>query len=232
MKRLLYILKEALSGEEKEYTAGSIDRAIVLLAIPMVLEMAMESLFALVDVFFVSRLGISAVATIALTEVVLAIIESVALGIAMAATAMIARRIGEGDKDHASEAAVQTIFLGLIFTAISGFICFMTADRILYIMGASESIVIQGTWYTRIILGFNFALVFLFIFNAIFRGAGDAAIAMRALWIANGINIVLDPMLIFGIGPFPEMGVTGAAVATCIGRCTGVLLVNCTNATS
>ncbi len=223
MKRLLHILREALSGSEKEYTSGSIDKAIILLSIPMVLEMAMESLFALVDIFFVSKIGTMAVATVALTEVVLMIIESVALGIAMAATAMIARRIGEGDKDKASDAAMQTIFLGLIISVGTGVLCFFTAERILLVMGASPELVTSGVWYTRLILGFNIVLFFLFLLNAIFRGAGDAAIAMRTLWIANGINIILDPCLIFGWGPFPEMGVVGAAIATTIGRGTGII---------
>ncbi|NND15222.1 MAG: MATE family efflux transporter [Eudoraea sp.] len=222
MKKFLELFLQAIRGEEKDFTKGSINRAIVLLAVPMVLEMAMEALFALVDVFFVSQIGTEAVATIGLTEVVLFIIESVALGVSMAATAMIARRIGEKDKEGASIAAVQTIVIGIVFSFTFGLITFFNADHILRIMGGSPELVAQGSPYTRIILGFNCTLFFIFLLNAIFRGAGDAAIAMRTLILSNSINIVLDPCLIFGIGPFPELGLTGAAIATTIGRGTGV----------
>ncbi|MDX1476658.1 MAG: MATE family efflux transporter [Saprospiraceae bacterium] len=223
MGKVIRLLLLAISGKEKEFTTGGINRAIVLLAVPMILEMVMESLFALVDVFFVSKVGTEAVATVGLTEVVLMIIQSVALGIAMAATAMIARRIGEKDEDGAAVAAIQTLILGLVISVAVGVLCFIYAEDILRLMGGSPELVAQGTTYTRIILGFNGILFFLFLLNAIFRGAGDAAIAMRTLWLANGINIVLDPCLIFGLGPFPELGLTGAAIATTIGRGTGVL---------
>ena len=222
MTKFFKLIWLAISGKEKEFTTGSIDRAIILLSVPMILEMVMEALFALVDIIFVSRIGTEAIATVGLTEVVLMTIESVALGIAMAATAMISRRIGEKDKEGASVAAVQTIILSLFITIGFGLVCWFSAEHILRLMGGSESLVSQGFWYTRIILGFNCMLFFIFIFNAIFRGAGDAAIAMRTLWLANGLNIILDPCLIFGLGPFPELGLMGAAVATTIGRSVGV----------
>jgi len=189
----------------------------------MILEMVMESLFALIDIIFVSRISIEAVATVGLTEVVLMIIESLALGIAMAATAMVSRRIGEKDVEGANVAAIQTLLLGLVISVTLGIIAFIGAEQILHLMGGSKELISQGKWYTKLILGFNGGLFFIFLFNAIFRGAGDAAIAMRTLIIANGLNIILDPCFIFGLGPFPEMGVTGAAVATTIGRGVGVM---------
>lgn len=223
MKNFFNLLFKAIRGEEEDFTTGPIKRSIFLLAVPMILEMVMESLFALVDVFFVSRVGTEAVATVGLTEVVLMTIESIALGIAMAATAMVSRRIGEKNKKGAREAAVQTIFLGLMISIPIGIAFWFGAEKVLELMGGSPHLIEEGATYTRLILGFNGLLFFLFILNAIFRGAGDASIAMRVLWLANGINIVLDPCLILGLGPFPELGVTGAAVATCIGRGTGVL---------
>lgn len=217
------LLWQAVTGKEEDFTTGSINRAIVLLAVPMILEMVMESLFALIDIIFVSRVGTEAVATVGLTEVVLMIIESMALGIAMAATAMVSRRIGEKNPEGANVAAVQTLILGLLVTIPIGIGTWIFADDILRAMGGSESLISEGIWYTRIILGLNGVLFYLFLFNAIFRGAGNAAIAMRTLILANGLNIILDPCFIFGLGPFPELGVTGAAVATTIGRGTGVL---------
>ena len=189
----------------------------------MILEMVMEALFALMDIVFVSRVSTQAVATVGLTEVVLMVIESLALGIAMAATAMVSRRIGEKNVEGACKAATQTIFLGLIISIPLGIAAFVGAGHILRLMGGSESLIEEGIWYTRLILGFNGILFFLFILNAIFRGAGNAAIAMRTLILANGLNIILDPCFIFGLGPFPEMGGTGAAVATSIGRGAGVV---------
>ena len=220
--RLLRLFKEAVRGEERDYTSGSIDKAIILLSIPMVLEMLMEGLFAIVDIFFVSKLGKEATATIGLTEVVMTQVIAVALGLSMATTAMVARRIGEKDEEGASFAAMQAIFIGAIVCVIAAIVFFFSSGEILRFMGGSEKLVATGTGYARVLLTGSSSLFFLFLLNAIFRGAGDAAIAMRTLWIANGVNILLDPMLIFGWGPFPEMGVTGAAVATTIGRSIGV----------
>ena len=216
------LFRQAINGSEKEFTSGSIDRAIFLLSVPMVLEMLMEGLFALVDIFFVSKLGKEATATIGLTEVVITQVVALALGLSMATTAMVARRIGEKDREGANIAAMQAIFIGIIVCAIIAVVFFFTSDDILRFMGGSEDLIRIGNGYTRILLTGSSTLFFLFLLNAIFRGAGDAAIAMRTLWIANGVNIVLDPLLIFGIGPFPELGVAGAAVATTIGRGIGV----------
>ena len=222
MQRILRILKSALKGEEKDFTTGSINRALVLLAIPMILEMLMESLFAVVDAFFVSRIGTNAVATIGLTESVITIVYSMAIGLSMAATAMVARRIGEKDPEGAAKAAAQAINLSVAVAIILGILGAVFAPNILRWMGADESVVAEGVTYTRIMLGGNVVIILLFLLNGVFRGAGDASLAMRSLTIANLINIVLDPLLIFGVGPFPELGVTGAAVATTIGRGIGV----------
>jgi putative MATE family efflux protein len=219
----IHLFRLAISGSEKEFTSGSIDRAIFLLSIPMVLEMLMEGLFAIVDIFFVSKLGKEATATIGLTEVVLTQVIALALGLSMATTAMVARRIGEKDKEDASIAAFQAILIGLITCAVIATVFFFTASDILRFMGGSQELIAKGNGYTRIMLTGSASVFFLFLNNAIFRGAGDAAIAMRTLWIANGINILLDPLLIFGIGPFPELGVMGAAVATTTGRGIGVV---------
>ena len=183
----------------------------------------MESVFAIVDIFFVASLGTNAVATVGLTEAVITLLYAIAIGLAMGATAMVSRRIGEKDAEKASEAAGQVIWIGVFVSVIVGAIGIIFARDILLLMGASESVVASGVNYTRLMFGGCFSIVFLFLINAIFRGAGDATIAMRALWLANGINIVLDPCFIFGWGPFPELGVTGAAVATNIGRTIGVL---------
>ena len=217
------LIRSALDGTEKSYTTGSINRAIVLLAIPMVLEMAMESLFAVVDVFFVAKVGVDAVATVGLTESVISIVYSLAMGLGMAATAMVARRVGEGNDDAASWSAVQAIYLGVIVSVSLGVLGWFLAEDILLAMGASEEVIETGVGYTRILLGGNIVITLLFLLNGIFRGAGDAALAMRSLWIANILNIILDPLFIFGWGPFPEMGVKGAAVATTIGRGVGVI---------
>ncbi|HMR44924.1 MAG TPA: MATE family efflux transporter, partial [Saprospiraceae bacterium] len=223
MRRIFRILKEALTGEEKNYTSGSIDRAIILLSIPMVLEMAGESIFAVVDAFFVSKIGPDAVATVGITETMLTLVYSLAIGVSAAATAMIARRVGEGDPQAASRAAAQTILLGTSISILLGIFGWIYAPEILRFMGGSEELIENGVGFTRIMFGTNIAIVLLFLLNAIFRGAGDASIAMQSLWIANAINIVLDPCLIFGLGPFPEMGIQGAAVATSIGRGAGVV---------
>ena len=216
-------IKEALRGSHQDYTTGSLNRSILLLAIPMVLEMVLESLFAVVDVFWVSRLGANAIATVGLTESVLTLVFAVGMGLGMSTTAMVARRIGEKDSDGAAIAAVQAIFLGLIASAILGIPFFFLAPRLLAAMGASPAIIATGTGYTRIALGGSGVVLMLFLNNAIFRGTGDAAVAMRLLWVSNILNLILDPCLIFGLGPFPRMGVTGAALATFTGRGIGVL---------
>ncbi|MBK6902588.1 MAG: MATE family efflux transporter [Saprospirales bacterium] len=217
------LIRSSLDGKEKSYTTGSINRAIVLLAIPMVLEMAMESLFAVVDVFFVAQISVDAVATVGLTESVITIIYSMAMGLSMAATAMVARRVGERKPDAAAWAAIQAIYIGLALSVALGIVGWIFAEDILRGMGASDQVVETGLGYTKVMLGGNIVITLLFLLNGIFRGAGDAAIAMRSLWIANAVNIVLDPLLIFGVGPFPELGVMGAAVATTIGRGVGVV---------
>ena len=216
-------VREALRGSHQDYTTGSLNRSILLLAIPMVLEMVLESLFAVVDVFWVSRLGADAIATVGLTESVLTLVFSVGMGLGMSTTAMVARRIGEKDADGAAVSAVQAVFLGLLASIVMGIPFFLLAPQLLRVMGASPSIVASGANYTRIALGGSGVVVLLFLNNAILRGAGDAAIAMRLLWVSNILNLILDPCLIFGIGPFPKLGVTGAALATFSGRGIGVL---------
>ena len=216
------MLKEALFGTHHDFTEGSLNTAIILLSIPMILEMVMESLFGIVDVFFVSRLGASAVATVGYTESLLTIVFGVAIGLSMATTAFVARRFGEKDPAGAAEAAVQSIAAGLILSAVFGAIGIFQAPALLRLMGA-EPAVIANVQYTRLMLGGSAVIFLLFLINAIFRGAGDASLAMRTLWLANAINIVLDPCLINGWGPFPHLGVFGAAVATTTGRGIGVL---------
>jgi MATE family, multidrug efflux pump len=216
-------IREAIRGSHQDFTTGSLNRAILLLAIPMVLEMVLESLFAVVDVFWVGRLGADAVATVGLTESLLSLVFAVGLGLSLSTTAMVARRIGEKDPTGAAVAGVQAIAIGLVFSAAVGIPCFFFAPQLLRLMGASPQIVAVGSGYTRIALGGSGAILMLFLNNAIFRGAGDAAIAMRLLWVSNIINLILDPCLIFGWGPFPKLGVTGAALATLTGRSIGVL---------
>jgi len=216
-------LRSAVSGAEHDYTSGSVGRALFLLAIPMVLEMGMESVFVLVDIFFVSRLGSAAVAAVGLTEAVLTLLYALAIGLSLGATALIARRIGEGDREAACATAGQVVWVGLGFSLVIGVAGVVYAADLLRLMGAEEAVVALGPGYTATMLGGSVTILMIFLLNAVFRGAGNAVIAMRALWIANGINIVLDPCLIFGLGPFPELGVTGAAVATNIGRGVGVL---------
>ena len=216
-------IREAIRGSHQDFTTGSLNRAILLLAIPMVLEMVLESLFAVVDVFWVGRLGADAVATVGLTESLLSLVFAVGLGLSLSTTAMVARRIGEKDPEGAAVAGAQAIFLGLGVSAIIGIPCWFYGGDLLRLMGASPAIVATGSGYARIALGGSGVVLLLFLNNAIFRGAGDAAVAMRLLWVSNIINLILDPCFIFGIGPFPKLGVTGAAVATFTGRSIGVL---------
>ena len=216
-------IREAIRGSQQDFTEGSLRRAIVLLAIPMVLEMVMESLFAVVDTFWVAHLGANAMATVGLTESVLMLVYCGAMGLSMSATAMVARRIGEKDSKGAAVAAVQAILVGVVASigvAIGGS---AIAPKLLGIMGASPDVIAIGRHYAAIMMGSTMAIVLLFLNNGIFRGAGDAAIAMRVLWLSNFINLLLDPCFIFGLGPFPEFGLAGAAVSTTIGRSIGVV---------
>jgi putative MATE family efflux protein len=218
------LFKQAVKGEAQDYTSLSIDKAIFMLSIPMILEMIMESLFAVVDVYWVSRLKDNdAVATIGLTESVLTLVYSVAIGISMGATAMVARRVGEKDIKAATVAAAQAIYIGLGLSLMISIAGIFFAEDVLRLMGASESLISNNSGYTRWMLTGNITIMMLFLINAVFRGAGDASLAMRSLWLANILNILLGPFFIFGIGPFPALGVEGAAIATTIGRGSGVL---------
>jgi len=216
-------VREALRGSHQDFTTGNLNRAILLLAIPMVMEMVLESLFAVVDVFWVGRLGADAIATVGLTESLLSLVMAIGFGLSLSTTAMVARRIGEKDPAGAAVAGVQAIAIGLAISALVGIPCLFYGPDLLRLMGASPQVVVVGSGYARIALGGSAAIMMLFLNNAIFRGAGDAAIAMRLLWVSNIINLVLDPCLIFGWGPFPKLGVTGAALATFTGRSIGVL---------
>ena len=216
-------LKEAVRGSHQDYTEAPIGRAVVLLAVPMVLEMLMESVFAVVDIFFVGRLGASAVATVGLTESLMVIVYALAIGVSIGAAATVARRIGEKDPERAALAAVQAIILGVVAAVVIGAVGVAFGPQLLALMGADADVLQIGSTFPRVMVGGSGTVLLLFLINAVFRGAGDAAIAMRVLWFANIINIALGPCLIFGLGPFTELGVTGAAVGTTIGRGCGVV---------
>lgn len=216
-------LREALSDNDVDLTRGPVGRALGLLAIPMMLEMAMESVFAVADIIFVSRIGTDAVAAVGITEALVTVLYAIAIGLGMGVTAMVSRRIGARDADGAARTTGQAIWIGAAVSVATGLCGALFAEDLLTLMGASSSVIETGAGYTTIMLGGSITIVYLFLLNAAFRGAGDAAVALRSLWLANGINIVLDPCLIFGLGPFPELGVTGAAVATTIGRSAGVI---------
>ncbi|MCB0474453.1 MAG: MATE family efflux transporter [Flavobacteriaceae bacterium] len=223
VKRFFHYLKIAIKGEDQEFTSGSIRKAIFMLSIPMILEMVMESVFALVDIFYVSRVSVNAVATIGLTESVVTLVYAISIGLSMAATAVVARRIGEKDRKGANETAVQVLFLGITVALMISIIGILYPKEILSLMGAEPDLIAEGYGYTKVLLGGNITIMLLFLINAVFRGAGNASIAMWTLVLSNGLNIILDPIFIFGLGPIPKFGVEGAAIATTIGRGTAVL---------
>ena len=224
IKRFLRLFRQALAGEHQEYTSGSIRKAIFMLSVPMVMEMMMESIFFLVDAYFVSSLGANAIATVGLTESVLTLVYAIAIGLSMGVTAIVARRVGERDLPGAGKTAVQAIFLGVIVAAMISAIGIIFPKEILSLMGGSPELIEEGYGYTQILLGGNITIMLLFLINAIFRGAGDASVAMRVLIISNLLNIMLDPLFIFGWGPVPGFGVKGAAIATTIGRGSAVVI--------
>lgn len=223
LKKLFFYFKQSLSSKEQDFTSGSIRKAIFMLSIPMILEMLMESIFALVDIIFVSQVSVNAVATIGLTESVITLVYAVAIGLSMAATAVVARRVGEKDIVGANQAAVQVIILGILVAIIIGIIGVVYPKEILALMGAEPDLIAEGYGYTQILMGGSITIMLLFLINAIFRGAGNASIAMWTLVLSNGLNIILDPIFIFGLGPIPAYGVEGAAIATTIGRGTAVV---------
>lgn len=223
LQRSTAFIRKALRDNDEDFTTGPIGRALGLLAIPMMLEMAMESVFAVVDIAFVSRLGTDAIAVVGITEALITVLYGIAIGLGIGLTAMVSRCIGSNDRLGAAEVTGQAIWIGALLAIVIGVAGASYARELLAIMGASDSVIEQGKGFTAVLLGGSVTIIYLFLLNAAFRGAGDATVALRSLWLANGINIVLDPCLIFGIGPFPEMGVTGAAVATTIGRGTGVI---------
>jgi putative MATE family efflux protein len=220
---LLSTLREAIRGSRQDFTTGPIGRALVLLAVPMVLETLLESLFAVVDIFFVAHLGADAIATVGITEAMMAIVYAVSMGLGVGATAIVARRTGEKDPEAAAHSAAQAIWLGVLVSLPISVLGIAFAPQLLGLLGASPAIQASGAAFTRVELGANAVVLLLFLINAVFRGAGDAAIAMRSLWIASACNMILGPLFIFGVGPFPRLGVTGAAVGTTIGRSIGVL---------
>ena len=217
------LFKDAVLGRQQDFTTGSIRKAIFLLAIPMILEMLMESIFALVDIIYVSRVSVNAVATVGLTESVLTLVYAVAIGLSMAATALVARRTGEKDSEGANQTAVQVIFLGVFISILISIVGIVYPREILALMGGEPDLIAEGYGYTRVLLGGNITVMLLFLINAVFRGAGNASIAMWTLILSNGLNIILDPIFIFGLGPIPAYGVEGAAIATTIGRGTAVI---------
>ncbi len=222
-KSLFLLFRQAVTGTEQNFLTGSINKAIFLLSVPMVLEMLMESLFAVVDIYFVSKVSVDATATVGLTESVLTIVYSIAIGLSMAVTAMVARRVGERQFKRASITAVQGIYFSIGFSIVLGIFGVLFAEDLLRLMGGSEALINEGVGYTKWMMGSNISIVLLFVINGIFRGAGDASLAMKSLWLANILNIILDPILIFGWGPIPAFGVEGAAIATTIGRSCGVM---------
>ncbi len=223
MSKFFRLLLTALRGSEADFTSGGINRAIFLLSVPMILEMVMEALFAIVDVFFVARVGTEAVATVGLTESVLTFVYSIAIGLGTAATALVSRRIGEGNTAGANRAVGQVIIISLAFALLLGIPGVLFADQMLHLMGGDDHLIAKGIGYTRVVFASAPAIILLHTLSGCLRGAGDASVAMRSLWLANGINIVLCPVFIFGLGPFPELGVMGSAVATTTGRSAGVL---------
>ncbi|MEZ0539004.1 MATE family efflux transporter [Fibrella arboris] len=223
MTKFFRLFLAALRGSETNFTSGSINRAIFLLSVPMILEMVMESLFAIVDVFFVAKIGIEAVATVGLTESVLTLVYSIAIGLSTAATALVSRRIGENNSAGANQAVGQVMVVSLTFAFLLGIPGVLFASDMLHLMGGDQHLINSGVGYTRVIFASAPAIILLHTLSGSLRGAGDASVAMRSLWLANGINIVLCPVFIFGLGPFPEMGVMGSAVATTAGRSIGVL---------
>lgn len=222
-RRTRAFVREALRDNDQDFTSGPVRRALGLLAIPMMLEMAMESIFAVVDIAFVSRLGTDAVAAVGITEALITVLYGIAIGLGMGLTAMVSRRIGAQDPVGAAQVTGQAIWIGALLSIVIGVAGASYARELLEIMGASAGVIEQGEGFTTVLLGGSVSIIYLFLLNAAFRGAGDATVALRSLWLANGINIVLDPCFIFGLGPFPEMGVTGAAVATTIGRSVGII---------
>ena len=223
-QNIFSLFKDAVLGKQQDFTKGSIKKAIFMLAIPMILEMLMESIFALVDIIYVSQVSVNAVATVGLTESVLTLVYAVAIGLSMAATAVVARRIGEKDSVGANQATVQVLFLGIVISIFISLFGILYPKEILSLMGGESSLIEEGYGYTKILLGGNITVMLLFLINAIFRGAGNASIAMWTLILSNGLNIILDPIFIFGLGPIPAYGVEGAAIATTIGRGTAVLV--------
>lgn len=221
--RIITTIGSAVAGSEKNFTSGSINRAIFMLSVPMIIEMVMESLFAVIDIYFVGKVSVNAIATVALTESVIMIVYAISIGFSMAATAMVARRVGENKPEEATNTAVQAIFITILTSLIFSAAGMFFAKDILTLMGGEKDLVEEGYGYTMIMLAGNVTIMLLFLINAIFRGAGDASIAMRVLVVSNCLNIILDPILIFGLGPIPAFGIEGAAIATTIGRGVGVI---------